>query len=181
MYGTETVDLENALKSAKVNKERMMESYLNMKNKDRVSMAVSDLEHATVSGYHGAASDSVLEASPTWGKEMDQYFEAEEKAGGKKKKEKKKESQVRLSLWHGTEDHDVPIVAGDYLAKMLQPTVYHRIDNESHTLIRRNWCNILKEVVEYGQGSQYNDDDDDDDDKSDDDDQRVLVKEGGKL
>jgi pimeloyl-ACP methyl ester carboxylesterase len=103
MYGTDRVSMETALKSAKVNKERMMESYLNMKNKDRVSMAVSDLEHATLSGYHGAASDSVLEASTTWGKEMDQYFEGEFEAEEKvEKKKKKQESSPSLAVaWNG--------------------------------------------------------------------------------
>jgi hypothetical protein len=148
MFGKEKVDLEWSLKSAKKNKEEMMASYLRMKRSDRIPLAVNDLEHATRSGYHGAASDSVLEASTTWGEDMDRCFG--ERVVGERAEVIEQESRVLLSVWHGTDDHDVPIAAGDYLAERLRPTSYHRIDGESHTLIRRSWPAILREAVENG-------------------------------
>ena len=49
-------------------------------------------------------------------------------------------------MWHGLNDHERPIQAGQYLSVKTGGTL-HAIDGENHTLIRRKWVEILTEVI----------------------------------
>jgi pimeloyl-ACP methyl ester carboxylesterase len=147
MYGKEDVTLEYSLKNAEKNCTAMIESYQSMSKPDRIEIAMADIQHAIKNGLHGAASDSVLEAAPSWGFDLSGL----NKIG------------PILSIWHGTDDHDVPIEAGNYLIENLlgdgninSDNRTHIIEGENHTLIRRHWQSILTEAVtlgnKYGEG-----------------------------
>jgi len=136
MFGAE-VTPEWALRRAEANAKEMAEGYQKMSKKDRIEIAMADIEEATKQGFEGPASDTILEASPSWGFELGQYG-------------------IPMKLWHGTEDHDVPVAAGRYMAEHLLGTsegnAFNCIEGESHTLIRRHWETILKETITASKG-----------------------------
>tara|TARA_B100000780_G_C21029237_1_gene412637 strand:+ start:142 stop:1041 length:900 start_codon:yes stop_codon:yes gene_type:complete len=134
MYGTENVDLEYATTKAKLNYQNMIQSYKNMSKPERVEIAVADINHAIKNGYHGAASDACLESAVSWGFDLEKDIKMDV-------------SCCPITVWHGTDDHDVPIVAGDYMSEMLGGK-YVKLEGENHTLIRRHWLNILKSTIE---------------------------------
>ena len=136
VYGVETVTLENARQMAEKNCSEMSNSYASMSKPDRVDIALADIQHATKQGYVGAASDSVLEASESWGFEFEGL--------GKR---------TAVSIWHGTDDQDVPLEAGQYLMDRIGgggSGKCHILEGENHTLIRRHWESILTEAVALG-------------------------------
>jgi len=137
MYGQDQVTLEYALERAKINEANMIQSYKSMSKPERVDIALADITHSTKYGLLGAASDSVLEASIDWGYDLNDV----------------KVNNISLQLWHGTEDHDVPISAGDYMSSTLGGK-FTRIEGESHTLIRRHWQTILSDTVEVATASK---------------------------
>ena len=55
---------------------------------------------------------------------------------------------VPVLVWHGTDDSDVPLSAGQFLAANIA-SVHEAefIDGESHTLIRRHWESILQRTI----------------------------------
>ena len=133
MYGVGSEDgvtIEWALSRAQANAEDMSNSYSQISKEPKRSIALADLDTAVAGGYNGAASGSVLEASGDWGFDI-----ASANVGGGK-----------VFLWHGLNDHDVPIQAGQYLSVKTGGTL-HAIDGENHTLIRRKWVEILTEVI----------------------------------
>ena len=144
MYGASEVTMEHALSKAEENYQAMVASYQTMKKRDRVPIALADINHAILNGFEGAASDSVLEASESWGFELEDI--------------KTNEDKPTLNIWHGSEDHDVPIEAGTYMIEQLMGSDRgngskhrcHIIEGENHTLIRRHWESILLEAVAGG-------------------------------
>ena len=111
------------------NAKAMRASYLQISNKDKQAMALADIDTAVAEGFHGAASDSVLEASSDWGFDF--------------------AVARNVFLWHGEDDRDVPFRAGQYLAEKTRG-VLTAIEGENHTLIRRHWVDILTTVIEGG-------------------------------
>ena len=92
-------------------------------------MALADIDTAICQGYHGAATDSLLETSRDWGFDF---------TGAR-----------NVFLWHGEDDRDVPFRAGKFLADKTGG-VLTAIAGENHTLIRRHWVEILTTVIEGG-------------------------------
>jgi len=139
MFGTAHVDFQLAVARATENAKAFRERYSAMSNAEKRALALEDIETATAQGVDGAASDSVLEASTSWG------FALEEVG-------------VPVHLWHGTADTDVPHAAGVFLAEALAkgkaPLETHFIEGENHTLIRRHWLHILQTVVGAVESSQ---------------------------
>jgi len=132
IFGTAHVDFEVALARATENAKAFRESYSAISNAEKRALALDDIETATAQGVDGAASDSVLEASASWGFALEEVV-------------------VPVHLWHGTADTDVPHAAGVFLAEALArgnvPLETHFIEGENHTLIRRHWLHILRTVV----------------------------------
>ena len=128
------VTIEWALTRAEANAESMRASYLQISNPEKKEMALSDLQTAVSEGYHGAASDAVLEASTDWGFDL---------SGARS-----------VFLWHGDNDKDVPMRAGEYLSEKTGG-VLKAVEGENHTLIRRRWVEILRTVI-VGVGSETN-------------------------
>jgi pimeloyl-ACP methyl ester carboxylesterase len=133
MYGASEVTLDYALEKAEDKAAEMREGYERMEKENRRIMALADLDAAVARGFHGAASDAVLESSQSWG------FELESLRG----------SGASVLLWHGVDDEDVPLPAGQYLAEKTGGRLTE-LSGENHTLIRRHWQQILERVVEVG-------------------------------
>ena len=132
MYGVSKVNLEDARARARRNAESMRTAYLSIASEEKQHLAIADLDTAIAQGVEGAASDSVLEASASWGFDLSTVA-------------------VPIRVWHGTADRDVPVEAGHYLADALSrsdaPVDSHFVEDETHTLIRRRWQDILTKVV----------------------------------
>jgi len=137
MYGVPEVDVASALARATENSRAMRAAYRGIANGDKRELALACLDTATAQGLEGAASDSMLEASASWGFEMTQVV-------------------APVFLWHGTDDKDVPLEAAHFLADTLaaSPATVATVfcEGENHTLIRRRWKDILTQVVAVAQG-----------------------------
>lgn len=137
MYGAAHVDERHARTRAMENAQRYRESYLGISNAEKRALALEDIDTATAQGLEGAASDSVLEASSSWGFDLGSV-------------------RVPVHIWHGTTDEDVPHAAAIFLAAELgrdsaAPTTRF-IEGENHTLIRRHWKAILTAIVGAARG-----------------------------
>ena len=128
MYGVGQVSLEWALERAEANAKSMRESYARIGREDKRAMAELDLATAVAQGFHGAASDSVLEARD-WGFNLG--------------------TAGKVLLWHGEDDADVPIAAGRFLSEATDGHL-EAIPGENHTLIRRHFQRILEAVCDAG-------------------------------
>ena len=142
LYGVSSVDLVSARARAARNAESMREAYSALPSEKR-RLALLDLDTSVTQGLEGAASDSVLEASKSWGFALHQV-------------------QAPVILWHGTADKDVPLAAGQFLAQELGKGMaagsntamdVRFIDGETHSLIRRRWFEILSSVVARAQAT----------------------------
>ena len=114
------------------------DSYDGMRNAERREIALRDLATATKQGLDGSASDTFLEGR-SW--DVDISTDDSHPDGS--------DSPSRVHVWHGGDDNDVPVEAGQYLATTLRvpPPQAHFIDGENHTLIRRHWQHILETLV----------------------------------
>lgn len=65
-----------------------------------------------------------------------------------------------IEMWHGNQDHEVPLPASVFLQSLLnndtngqkdtenRSVPLHIIEGESHSLIRRHWSTILKTTIQ---------------------------------
>mmetsp|Transcript_7159 Transcript_7159/g.8224 ORF Transcript_7159/g.8224 Transcript_7159/m.8224 type:complete len:284 (+) Transcript_7159:74-925(+) len=131
MYGTSELCLEEAKVKAQKNYESLKSAYTGMKNASRGELACADLEEAILQGFDGPASDSLLETGE-WN------FKVEDLVSP-------------VHVWHGLADKDVPIACSKFLVNLFPsglPVQTHYIEDESHSMIRRHWKNILCNLVE---------------------------------
>jgi len=136
-YGIEyPVTLEKSIVRSIENEAHMRAGYeamgIHRSGEDRRGVALADLNEAIRQGFEGAASDAVLESAEHWG--FDLHVS----------------DSTKVLLWHGSEDHDVPLKAGEYLAQNIGCTSegdFTVIEGESHSLIRRHWSSILDRLV----------------------------------
>lgn len=143
MYGAPEVTLEYALQKAAENAASMRAGYHSMGNKERRDTALADVNNATATssgppvygGLHGAASDSVLEASASWSFKLESL----------------RSRAASVLLWHGSDDKDVPLRAGQHIAEKTGGQLVE-IAGENHTLIRRHWQAILQKTVDAATG-----------------------------
>lgn len=137
VYGVEeSLTIETALDRSKSVYEKMRESYKSMSKPDRAQVALADLDHAVKQGLLGASQDCVLETN-LWDFDLARV-------------------EQPLTLWHGREDSDVPVEAGEELFRMLTNSKNKQmriIDGENHTLIRRHWKPILETLIKQSQES----------------------------
>ena len=137
VFGSPKIDMKWAMSRAEENATAMRSAYESIAKEEKQKIALADLDAAVVQGFEGAASDAVLEAAESWGFGLEDV-------------------QVPVLLWHGTADTDVPVEAGRFLAENIggkdasQIVSSHFIEGENHTLIRRHWESVLREVVAAG-------------------------------
>merc|ERR1712130_492718 len=101
---------------------------MGMKKKDRKKICMEDLRHATKNGLKGAAQDAFLE-SKSWGFNLEDIH-------------------VPTFLWHGKKDDVVPYRIAEYLSAHLGNCKhFESIDTENHSMIRRHWVTMLKQLI----------------------------------
>ena len=148
LFGAGAVDLELGMEMAEKNAAGMRKGYSKLEKEGRAAAANADLDAAILQGFAGPGSDSVLEAAPEWGFDMEM-----EKGGG----------GPALRIWHGTADDVVPVEAGRYLAAECAGFDvaaveaegggergrhrYYEVEGENHTMVRRLWSEILRDVI----------------------------------
>jgi len=131
MYGTRERTLATFAARTERAHANMRASYEGMKKADRREVALRDLEEAVRQGLDkGAAQDGLLE-SGEWG------FDLNEIDTG----------LVPTFLWHGKDDHNVPIAVGQYVADRIEGCNATFIPGENHSLLRRHWQPILERLV----------------------------------
>lgn len=105
---------------------------------DRRELALADLEHAASQGLDkGPAQDALLESAP-WGFSLEQLCEGLDRGS------------TPCLLWHGEQDTDVPVSVAQFLAERLERvpgTQVRLVPGESHSMIRRKWCDFLTTLV----------------------------------
>jgi pimeloyl-ACP methyl ester carboxylesterase len=97
------------------------------------SFLVSDLRRATAQGVAGAAVDCQLESSH-WAQSCKAL------AG--------LQPRLPCDVFHGTKDADVPLSAAEYLLETIPHARAHLVGQESHSMIRRRWPQLLKTAWE---------------------------------
>ena len=114
----------------------MTAAYSGMKDVVRKEMALADVGAAVAQGFEGAGSDAVLEAAEGgWGFDLSAC-------------------RTPVLLWHGIDDSDVPVEAGEYLASTIGPSCTPCfVEGENHTMIRRRWQRSLEELVQAASGT----------------------------
>merc|ERR1740117_1501302 len=135
--GAEGLALPRAAKRTEHSAADMRASYESMKKPDRRQMALADLDEAVKQGFEGAGQDGVLE-SHDWGFDLQQVGH-----GGK----------LPVLGWHGTADEDVPVEAGQFVAHNVPGIQMNILEGENHTLLRRHWESILRDVVTAAENS----------------------------
>ena len=121
---------EEALSVAKENADGLHESYLSVRSlltEEKREANLVDFRQATRQGLEGMARDTFLEGRP-WPFAL------------------KPLAQVPTLVWHGENDEEVRLSSGRFLAQKLgvQLKVF---DGEIHSIIRRKWGLMLRELV----------------------------------
>ena len=104
-------------------------AYAGMKKEDRRESALADLNEAVKQGFAGSAKDAVLETSK-WDFELSDI-------------------QCPVTFWHGDADTDVPLDACEFSFGKIHAQQKEKkvLENETHSLIRRHWQQILETLV----------------------------------
>ena len=135
MHGSSRLNQEDALRNATKAHDELAEGYGGMKKKDRAEIALADLAESVRQGIDsGPTQDGQLE-SAEWGVDLGAI-------------------KVPVLLWHGTDDKDVPVAVGRYLADKLATCESEIVEGENHTMIRRRWGAILTSIIETATDSQ---------------------------
>ena len=133
VYGLEPpVTKAAALERAQNVAESLRTAYSGMSNPEKKELALEDLNQATAQGLEGPAYDTILETSG-WDFQFSNIVKP-------------------VRMWHGTDDTDVPVACSEFTFSNLSSAskdLGSRLEitsNENHTLLRRHWLPILKDI-----------------------------------
>ena len=60
----------------------------------------------------------------------------------------KQKKKVLIDIFHGVQDEDVPLSAGQYLAAAIPHAKTFFVERENHSMVRRKWEDLLEAAKE---------------------------------
>lgn len=128
------VSNEELMKSVKVNVSNLSESLMRIGNVEKKALCMADLEEAIQQGYDGLLLDYKLESSE-WSFKLEEL-----------------NKETKVFIWYGEKDEFIPTKYQNLFVeelKSLKLDIKTKvIADESHSMIRRKFKEILTEAVE---------------------------------